>query len=71
MGDRGHRDDSIQFKMFENDVQKMFDWLKENRNLFMNHYLRIGRNSSEVATLQQQHNHFCAGSMSTYVNIDR
>ncbi|XP_074604376.1 triple functional domain protein-like isoform X2 [Brevipalpus obovatus] len=72
MGDRSlKKDDARQFKMFENDVQKMVEWIKENRDLFMNHYLRIGRNSSEVKAIQEQHSNFCTGSMNAYVNIDR
>ena len=61
----------LQLKMYENDVQKMFDWIKSNRDLFMLHYVKLGRNAQEAKDLQEQHSFFCAGSMNVYVNISR
>lgn len=49
----------------------MLDWIKSNRDLFMLHYVKFGRNSQEATDLQEQHSFFCAGSMNVYVNISR
>jgi len=65
------KDENVQLQMFENDVQKMLDWIKKNRDLLMIHCLQIGRNSNEVKALQEEHNHFGVGSMNVYVNINR
>jgi triple functional domain protein len=65
------KDKCLQLKMYENDVQKMLDWIKSNRDLFMMHYVKLGRNSQEAHDLQEQHSFFCAGSMNVYVNISR
>lgn len=57
--------------MFENDVMKMFDWIKNNRDLFMMHYIKLGTSLPEAKELLDQHNFFSSGSMNVYVNIKR
>lgn len=57
--------------MFENDVMKTFDWIKNNRDLFMMHYTKLGGSLAEAKELLDQHNFFGSGSMNVYVNIKR
>lgn len=57
--------------MFENDVMKMFDWIKNNRDLFMMHYTKLGTSLIEAKELLDQHNFFSSGTMNVYVNIKR
>lgn len=65
------QDANLQLKMFENDVMKMFDWIENNRNLFMLHYTKLGTSLIETKELLEQHNFFGTGSMNVYVNIKR
>ena len=65
------QDKNLQLKMFENDVMKMFDWIKNNRDLFMLHYTKLGTSLIESKELLEQHNFFGSGSMNVYVNIKR
>lgn len=64
-------DPCLELQLFEKDVEKMFDWIRNNRELFMSKYTKIGRGSAEAKELQEEHNYFSAASMNVYVNVKR
>ena len=57
--------------MYEKDVEKMFDWIRNNHELFMLKYTKIGRSSSETKELQDEHDYFYIGSLNVQVNVKR
>lgn len=63
------QDKAVQFKMFENDIMKTFDWIKNNRDLLI--YTKLGTNLAEAKECLEQHNFYGTGSMNVYVNIKR
>ncbi len=64
-------DQCLQLRLYESDAQKMFEWIRSNRELFMSNFTVIGRNSQESKELQDEHNHFSVASMNVYVNINK
>ena len=64
-------DQCLQLRMYEGDAQKMFDWIRKNRDLFLTNYTQIGRNSQEAKEIQDEHSHFSSAAMNVYVNINR
>lgn len=68
---QGSMDPCLELTLFEKDVEKMFEWIRSNRDLFMSKYTRIGRSSSETEELQDEHEYFYAASMNVYVKVKR
>ncbi|XP_049583381.1 kalirin isoform X1 [Syngnathus scovelli] len=64
-------DQCFQLRLFEQDAEKMFDWISHNKELFLQSHTEIGRAYQHAAELQTQHNHFAMNSMNAYVNINR
>ncbi|KAI4817912.1 hypothetical protein KUCAC02_011284, partial [Chaenocephalus aceratus] len=64
-------DQCFQLRLFEQDAEKMFDWIMHNKGLFMAGYTEIGNNHPHAIELQTQHNHFAMNCMNVYVNINR
>ncbi|KAM9850558.1 kalirin isoform 2-T2 [Aulostomus maculatus] len=64
-------DQCFQLRLFEQDAEKMFDWISHNKELFLQSHTEIGRAYQHAVELQTQHNHFAMNSMNAYVNINR
>uniref|UniRef100_A0A8D2QN29 Trio Rho guanine nucleotide exchange factor n=1 Tax=Zosterops lateralis melanops TaxID=1220523 RepID=A0A8D2QN29_ZOSLA len=64
-------DQCFQLRLFEQDAEKMFDWITHNKGLFLNNYTEIGTSHPHTMELQTQHNHFAMNCMNVYVNITR
>ncbi|KAL4608981.1 kalirin-like isoform X1 [Arapaima gigas] len=64
-------DQSFQLRLFEQDAEKMFDWISHNKELFLQSHTEIGVSYQHAVDLQTQHNHFAMNSMNAYVNINR
>uniref|UniRef100_A0A8C4E5W7 non-specific serine/threonine protein kinase n=1 Tax=Dicentrarchus labrax TaxID=13489 RepID=A0A8C4E5W7_DICLA len=64
-------DQCFQLRLFEQDAEKMFDWIIHNKEVFLQSHTEIGRSYQHAVELQTQHNHFAMNSMNAYVNINR
>ncbi|TRY93448.1 hypothetical protein DNTS_005746, partial [Danionella cerebrum] len=64
-------DQCFQLRLFEQDAEKMFDWISHNKELFLQSHTEIGVRYQHAVELQTQHNHFAMNSMNAYVNINR
>ncbi|KAI1243145.1 hypothetical protein IHE44_0000726, partial [Lamprotornis superbus] len=64
-------DQCFQLRLFEQDAEKMFDWITHNKGLFLNNYTEIGTSHPHAMELQTQHNHFAMNCMNVCVNISR
>ncbi|XP_049828356.1 kalirin isoform X4 [Schistocerca gregaria] len=64
-------DQCFQLRLFEQDCEKMFDWICHNRDVFLMNYVEIGHSYKVAKELQEEHNHFTMSSMNVYVNINR
>uniref|UniRef100_A0A0K8SZ08 CRAL-TRIO domain-containing protein n=2 Tax=Lygus hesperus TaxID=30085 RepID=A0A0K8SZ08_LYGHE len=64
-------DQCYQLRLFEQDCEKMFDWICHNRDVFLMNYVEIGRSYNLAKELQDEHNDFTISSMNVYVNIKR
>ncbi|XP_022243783.1 triple functional domain protein-like [Limulus polyphemus] len=60
-----------QVRMFEQDAQKMYDWIVHNLDLFLVRYVEIGRSFQEAKDMQEEHNHLTMASMNVYTTINR
>ncbi|XP_029657628.1 kalirin isoform X4 [Octopus sinensis] len=65
----------LQLRVFENDVEKMFEWISHNRDMFLINYTEIGPTHQMALDLDQEHNQFAASAMwclqDMYMNINR
>ncbi|XP_037034473.1 kalirin isoform X5 [Bradysia coprophila] len=64
-------DQCFQLRLFEQDCEKMFDWILHNRDVFQMSYVEIGHNYSLAKSLQEEHQKFAVASMNVCVNINR
>lgn len=64
-------DQCFQLRLFEQDCEKMFDWILHNRDVFQMSYVEIGHNYSLAKNLQDEHQKFAVASMNVGVNINR
>ncbi|KAM4697403.1 kalirin isoform 2-T2 [Rhinophrynus dorsalis] len=64
-------DQCFQLRLFEQDAEKMFDWITHNKEIFLQGHTEIGMSYQHALDLQTQHNHFAMNSMNAYVNINR
>merc|ERR1719462_989772 len=48
---RNKLDQCLQLRMFEQDCDKMFDWIFQNRDVFLGNYVEIGHNNQEAKAL--------------------
>uniref|UniRef100_A0A3Q1H7E7 Kalirin RhoGEF kinase a n=1 Tax=Acanthochromis polyacanthus TaxID=80966 RepID=A0A3Q1H7E7_9TELE len=56
-------DQCFQLRLFEQDAEKMFDWISHNKEVFLQSHTEIGRGYQHAVELQTQHNHFAMNSM--------
>ncbi|XP_044733840.1 triple functional domain protein isoform X3 [Chrysoperla carnea] len=68
---RAKLDQCFQLRLFEQDCEKMFDWICHNRDVFLLNYVEIGHSYQLAKNLQEEHQHFTMSSMNVYVNINR
>ncbi|KAK2148865.1 hypothetical protein LSH36_478g00007 [Paralvinella palmiformis] len=59
----------LQLCMFEQDVEKMSDWISHNRQLFLKDYTRVGQTHEAVIQLKGEHAKFAENCMKVYTNI--
>uniref|UniRef100_A0AAY4AWN7 Non-specific serine/threonine protein kinase n=1 Tax=Denticeps clupeoides TaxID=299321 RepID=A0AAY4AWN7_9TELE len=64
-------DQCFQLRLYEQDAEKMFEWISHNRELFLQNHTEIGMSYQHASDLQTQHDHFAMNSMNAYVNITR
>lgn len=64
-------DQCFQWRLFEQDCEKMFDWILHNRDVFQLSYVEIGHNYSVAKSLQDEHQKFHVASKNVNVNVDR
>ncbi|XP_051985930.1 kalirin-like [Xyrauchen texanus] len=64
-------DQCFQLRLYEQDAEKMFEWIGHNKELFLQSLTDIGVSYQHAADLQTQHDHFAMNSMNAYVNISR
>lgn len=61
----------FQLRLFEQDCEKMFEWILHNNESFQQNYMNIGINHSIAKSLQEDHNRFAMTTMTVTVNIGR
>uniref|UniRef100_A0A336L0L3 CSON003029 protein n=1 Tax=Culicoides sonorensis TaxID=179676 RepID=A0A336L0L3_CULSO len=64
-------DQCFQLRLFEQDCEKMFDWILHNRDVFQDTYVEIGNDYRIAKSLQEEHQRFNMTSMNVCVNINR
>jgi triple functional domain protein len=64
-------DQCFQLRLFEQDCEKMFEWIMHNNENFQQNYMNIGVNHSIAKSLQEDHNRFAMTTMTVSVNIGR
>uniref|UniRef100_A0A8C2JZM5 Kalirin RhoGEF kinase n=1 Tax=Cyprinus carpio TaxID=7962 RepID=A0A8C2JZM5_CYPCA len=64
-------DQCFQLRLYEQDAEKMFEWIGHNKELFLQTHTDIGVSNQHAADLQTQHDHFAMNSMNAHVNISR
>lgn len=64
-------DQCFQLRLFEQDCEKMFEWIMHNRDVFQQNYMDIGLNHITAKNLQEDHNRFAVTTMTVSVNIGR
>jgi triple functional domain protein len=64
-------DQCFQLRLFEQDCEKMFEWIMHNRDVFQQNYMDIGVNHITAKNLQEDHNRFAVTTMTVSVNIGR
>ncbi|XP_033628960.1 kalirin-like [Asterias rubens] len=61
----------LELRLFEQDVQKMFEWLAHQKELFLLNHTEIGTMSQTGEELQEEHNRFATQAMGMYVHINQ
>ncbi|XP_069191995.1 triple functional domain protein isoform X3 [Procambarus clarkii] len=64
-------DQCFQLRLFEQDVEKMFDWVYHNREEFLVNYVEIGHSYQISKDLQEAHSQFTVACQKVYMNINR
>jgi hypothetical protein len=64
-------DQCFQLRLFEQDCEKMFEWIMHNRDVFQQNYMDIGLSHVTAKNLQDDHNRFAVTTMTVSVNIGR
>ncbi|EDS35252.1 guanine-nucleotide-exchange-factor [Culex quinquefasciatus] len=64
-------DQCFQLRLFEQDCEKMFDWILHNRDVFQETYVEIGHNYALAKNLQEEHQRFAMTSRNVSFNINR
>ncbi|XP_021366305.1 triple functional domain protein-like isoform X1 [Mizuhopecten yessoensis] len=61
----------LQQRIFEEDVEKMFEWISHNKELFLVNYTEIGTSHQMAVELETEHSQFANSAVNVYVNITR
>nr|XP_027201672.1 kalirin-like [Dermatophagoides pteronyssinus] len=61
----------LQLLLYESDANKMLDWLRNNKEIFMRSFIIIGTTLSDIKELQEKHGEFANASVNVYVNITK
>ncbi|XP_050733039.1 triple functional domain protein-like isoform X4 [Eriocheir sinensis] len=64
-------DQCFQLRLFEQDVEKMFDWVYHNREEFLVNYVEIGHSYQVSKDHQEAHSQFTVACQKVYMNINR
>lgn len=56
-------DQCFQLRLFEQDCEKMYDWVCRNRDVFLMNYIEIGETYKAAKDLQEEHSHFTFNCM--------
>ncbi|CAL8342306.1 unnamed protein product [Arctogadus glacialis] len=56
-------DQCFQLRLYEQDAEKMFDWVSHNKEVFLQNHTEIGVGYQHAVELLTQHNHFSMNSM--------
>lgn len=64
-------DQCFQLRLFEQDCEKMFDWILHNRDVFQMSYVEIGHNYSLAKSLQEEHQKFALATMNVRDSVTR
>ncbi|CAL4059912.1 unnamed protein product, partial [Meganyctiphanes norvegica] len=64
-------DQCFQLRLFEQDVEKMFEWVYHNREEFLVNYVEIGHTYQVSKDLQESHSQFTVACQKVYTNINR
>lgn len=64
-------DQCFQVRLFEQDCEKMFEWIMHNRDVFQQTYRDIGNHYPSAKILKEDHQRFALTSMNVCVNINR
>ncbi|KAK3851641.1 hypothetical protein Pcinc_039994, partial [Petrolisthes cinctipes] len=64
-------DQCFQLRLFEQDAEKMFDWVYHNREEFLVNYVEIGHSYQVSKDLQEAHSQFTIACQKVYMNINR
>ncbi|XP_063844125.1 triple functional domain protein-like isoform X3 [Scylla paramamosain] len=64
-------DQCFQLRLFEQDAEKMFDWVYHNREEFLVNYVEIGHSYQVSKSLQEAHSQFTVACQKVYMNINR
>ncbi|GAB6019934.1 hypothetical protein CHUAL_001465 [Chamberlinius hualienensis] len=61
----------FQLRHFEQEANKWFEWIYNNKELFLANYVDIGQTYQMAKDLQEEHKHFTMASMTVCTNINR
>ncbi|XP_066016290.1 kalirin isoform X11 [Pocillopora verrucosa] len=64
-------DQCFQYRVFQQDAEKMLVWIRENHQEFLLNYAEIGNDTTSADELQEEHRNFQGSCMSVYTNISR
>ncbi|XP_068751668.1 kalirin-like isoform X6 [Montipora capricornis] len=64
-------DQCFQYRIFQQDAEKMLTWITENRQEFLLNFTEIGQDANTAEELEDEHRNFEASCMSVYTNISR
>ncbi|KRX93396.1 Triple functional domain protein [Trichinella pseudospiralis] len=63
-------DQCFQLKLFEQDAEKMFVWIRQHADLFWTNYSDVGDSHESASAVQREHEQFTKAAVNTYVNIN-
>ncbi|KAH9522943.1 hypothetical protein DERF_006497 [Dermatophagoides farinae] len=61
----------LQLLLYESDANKMLEWLRNNKEIFMRSFIIIGTTLADIKELQEKHGEFANASVNVYVNITK
>ncbi|XP_040567429.1 triple functional domain protein isoform X3 [Lepeophtheirus salmonis] len=62
-------DQCVQLRLFEQDCEKMFDWIHHNREAFLSNYVEIGHSYSLAKKIQNDHDQFTIAANNVFVDV--